>query len=166
MALTLCIPFVAALLIPVFHASPNAREAVTLTAATLLFVTVLGLVPAVSAGGRPEALQFQIVEGVSFALKLEPLGMMFMLVASGLWIINSIYSIGYMRGHDEPRQTSFYVCFAVAISSTMGLALSANLFTLFIFYEILTLSTYPLVVHKGNEEARNGGRVYLLILLG
>lgn len=166
LVLTLLIPFAAALLIPVFHRSPNLREAVTLSSAALLFFVVIALVPTVLAGDRPEALRFQIVDGISFGLKLEPLGMLFMLVAATLWIVNSIYSIGYMRGHDEPRQTSFYVCFAIAISSTMGLALSANLFTLFVFYEILTLSTYPLVTHKGNDEARNGGRVYLLILLG
>jgi multicomponent Na+:H+ antiporter subunit D len=166
MVLSLVIPLVAAFAIPVFKAVPNVREAVTLGAAALLLWVAVSLVPTVAGGGRPEALNFNVVDDISFALKLEPLGMLFMLVASTLWIINSIYSIGYMRGHDEPRQTSFYVCFAVAIASTMGLALSANLFTLFILYEILTLSTYPLVTHKGNEEARNGGRVYLLILLG
>ena len=166
MMLTVAIPFAAALFIPVFRQAPNCREAVTLVAAAALFITVIALVPTVVDGGRPEALRFNIVGGVAFGLALEPLGMLFMLVASTLWIINSIYSIGYMRGHNEPRQTSFYVCFAVAIASTMGLALSANLFTLFVFYEILTLSTYPLVTHKGNDDARNGGRVYLLILLG
>ena len=166
MVLTLVIPMLAAFLIPVFHATPNLRETVTLTAAAVLFLVVVSLVPTVLAGGRPEALRYEIVEGVSFGLHLEPLGMLFMLIAATLWIVNSVYSIGYMRGHDEPRQTSFYVCFAVAIASTMALALSANLFTLFLFYEILTLSTYPLVTHKGNKEARNGGRVYLLILLG
>lgn len=164
--LSLVIPFVAALLIPVFHSQPNAREAVTLVSAALLFFCVVDLVPTVIGGGRPEALRFEIVAGITFGLKLEPLGMLFMLVAATLWIVNSLYSIGYMRGNGEPRQTSFYVCFAIAISSTMGLALSANLFTLFLFYEILTLSTYPLVTHKANDEAQNGGRVYLLILLG
>ena len=164
--LTLIIPFIAALLIPVFHQSPNAREAVTLSAAVLLFFTVIALVPVVLEGGRPEAMQVKIVGGISLGLKLEPLGMLFMLVAATLWIVNSIYSIGYMRGHDEPRQTSFYVCFAIAIASTMGLALSKNLFTLFIFYEILTLSTYPLVTHKADDAAQNGGRVYLFLLLG
>lgn len=166
MVLTLVIPFVAAFLIPLFYAAPNLRELVTLTASIALFLVVVSLVPAVMDGGRPEALRFTMVEGVSFGLKLEPLGMLFMLVAATLWIVNSIYSIGYMRGNDEKRQTQFYVCFAIAIASTMALALSANLFTLFIFYEVLTLSTYPLVAHKGNDEARNGGRVYLLILLG
>jgi multicomponent Na+:H+ antiporter subunit D len=92
--------------------------------------------------------------------------MLFALVASTLWIVNSVYSIGYMRGNDEPRQTSFYVCFAVALWATMGIAFAKNLFTLFIFYEILTLSTYPLVTHKANAEAIRAGRIYLLILIG
>ena len=91
--------------------------------------------------------------------------MLFALIASFLWIVNSLYSIGYMRGNKEPRQTQFYVAFAVALASTMGIALSANLFTLFIFYEALTLSTYPLVAHHGDARARGGARTYLLILL-
>ena len=160
------IPFVAALLIPLFHRSPNLREAVTLVAAVALWITVLDIVPHVLNGERPTALDFEIVPGLGIAFQVEPLGMMFGLVASTLWIVNSIYSIGYMRGHNEPRQTSFFVCFAIAISSTIGLAFSKNLFTLFIFYEILTLSTYPLVAHKGNDEARNGARIYLMLLLG
>ncbi len=160
------IPLIAAFIIPLFHRVPNLRETVTMIAAGTLWITVIDLVPHIVAGARPEALNFDIVAGFGIAFKVEPLGMLFALVASTLWIINSIYSIGYMRGHDEPRQTSFYVCFAVAISSTIGLAFSKNLFTLFIFYEILTLSTYPLVAHKGNDEARDGARTYLLLLLG
>lgn len=162
----LLIPLAAAFLIPVFHRAPNLRETVTLVAAGLLWLTVIELAPYVMSGERPEAVNFDIVAGFGIAFKVEPLGMLFGLVASTLWIINSIYSIGYMRGNNEPRQTSFYVCFAIAISSTIGLAFSKNLFTLFIFYEILTLSTYPLVAHKGSEEARNGARTYLLLLLG
>jgi multicomponent Na+:H+ antiporter subunit D len=90
---------------------------------------------------------------------------LFATVASGLWIVTSIYSIGYMRGNNEQNQTRFYVFFAISISSALGVALSANVFTLFVFYEVLTLCTYPLVTHKGTEEARRGGRVYLGILL-
>ena len=92
--------------------------------------------------------------------------MLFGLVASGLWIVNSIYSIGYMRANHEPRQTQFYVCFAIAIASAVAIAFAKNLFTLFLFYELLTLSTYPLVTHKGDAAARRGGRIYLLVLLG
>jgi multicomponent Na+:H+ antiporter subunit D len=91
--------------------------------------------------------------------------MLFALIASGLWIVNSLYSIGYMRGNQEAHQTRFFVCFALSIAATMGIAFSGNLFTLFIFYEVLTLSTYPLVTHAGTEKARDGGRVYLGLLL-
>src|SRR3546814_1026932 len=84
------------------------------------------------------------VPGLPIAFAVEPLGMLFALVASGLWIVNSVYSIGYMRGNDEEHQTRFYVYFALAIASTIGLAFSGNLLTFFIFYEALTLSTYPL----------------------
>ena len=160
------IPLMAAFLIPVFHHAPNRRELVTLVAAGALWIVVIDLVPHIVAGARPEGLSFEIVKGLGIAFKVEPLGMLFALVASTLWIVNSIYSIGYMRGNGETRQTSFFVCFAVEISSTIGLAFSKNLFTLFIFYEILTLSTYPLVAHKGNDAARKGARIYILLLLG
>ena len=102
------IPFVGALLIPVFHRAPNMREAVTLVTAGALFLTVIALLGPVLAGTRPEALNIQVVPGLALAFKVEPLGMLFALVASVLWIVNSIYSIGYMRGNDEPRQTSYY----------------------------------------------------------
>jgi multicomponent Na+:H+ antiporter subunit D len=162
----LLVPLVAAALIPLFHSAPNLRETVTLVAAALLAWVVWSLAGHVMAGARPEALGLAIAPGLSLALKVEPLGMLFGLVASTLWIVNSIYSIGYMRGNNEPRQTTFYVCFAVALSATMGVAFAGNLFTLFLFYEILTLSTYPLVVHKGTAEARSAGRVYLFLLIG
>jgi len=161
----LALPAFGACLIALTRRSPNVREGITLiTGAALLFV-VVQLFLAVSAGERPEASLITVVQGIDIAFAVEPLGMLFALVASGLWIVNSIYSIGYMRGNDEPRQTQFYVCFAIAIASTMGIAFSKNLFTLFLFYELLTLSTYPLVTHKGDENARRGGRIYLLILL-
>ncbi len=92
--------------------------------------------------------------------------MLFALVASGLWIVSSLYSIGYMRGNDEAKQTRFYVCFALAIAAALGIAFSANVFTLFVFYELLTLITYPLVTHHGTDKARSGGRTYLGLLVG
>ncbi len=91
--------------------------------------------------------------------------MLFALVASGLWILTTVYAAGYMRGHHEEHQTRFFGCFAIAIFAALAAAFSSNLFTLFVAYEIMTVSTYPLVTHHGNEEARNGGRVYLGILL-
>jgi len=81
-------------------------------------------------------------------------------------MVTSVYSIGYMRAHHPQHQTRFYVCFAVALSSAMGVAFAANMLTLFVFYEVLTISTYPLVTHAGSPEARRAGRVYLGFLLG
>jgi multicomponent Na+:H+ antiporter subunit D len=145
---------------------PNLRESATLATAVLLFAAVLGLAPAVLAGRAPELALFEMLPGIGFAFRAEPLGMLFALVASGLWIVNSLYSIGYMRGNDEPHQTRFYACFALALGATMGIAFAANLLTLFLFYELLTLVTWPLVTHHGDDEARAGGRVYLGFLVG
>ncbi len=160
------LPVAGAFLIALFHRQPNIREAVTLMTAGALALIVLSLVPEIYAGARPAADGFTILPGMEIAFRVEPLGMLFAMVASSLWVVNSIYSIGYMRGNNEHRQTMFYVCFAIAIAATMGVAFSANLITLFLFYEILTLSTYPLVTHKATEEAVRGGRIYLTILLG
>jgi multicomponent Na+:H+ antiporter subunit D len=91
--------------------------------------------------------------------------MLFAALASGLWIVNSMYSIGYMRGNNEQNQTRFYVMFAVSLAATMGVAFAGNLITLFLFYEMLTLSTYPLVAHKGDANTVRSARVYLGILL-
>jgi multicomponent Na+:H+ antiporter subunit D len=153
-------------IIPVFRNQPNLRETVTLVTAGLLCLTVIGLVGPVFGGARPELHLIEVAQGLTLAFMVEPLGMLFALVASTLWIVNSIYSIGYMRANEEPRQTGFYVCFAIALASTMGIALAKNLFTLFLFYEALTLVTYPLVTHKADAEAMRGGRTYLILLLG
>ena len=159
-------PFVGALIIPLFHRAPNLRETVTLATAGALPIAVASLLAPVLDGARPDAQVIEVAPGLALAFKVEPLGMLFALLASSLWIVNSIYSIGYMRANDEPRQTGFYVCFAVALGSTIGIAFAKNLFTLFLFYEALTISTYPLVTHRADAEAIRAGRVYLLLLLG
>lgn len=143
----------------------NLREAVTLATAVALAWTVWSLLPELMAGRRPSATVAEIVPGIDIAFRVEPLGMLFAALASGLWIVNSIYSIGYMRGNSETNQTRFYVCFAIALAATMGVAFAANLFTLFLFYELLTLSTYPLVAHKGDEKSVRSARIYLGVLL-
>ena len=145
----------------------NLREACSLLTAISLFAVVAGVIlPAVSAGGRPRLEVWEVMDGVSLAFEVEPLGMVFALLASGLWIVTTLYAIGYMRGHGEQNQTRFYVCFALAIAGALGVAFAANLFTLFVFYEAITLSTYPLVTHHGTEAAKRAGRVYLGILMG
>ena len=160
------IPFTGAGLIALTWWNRNVREGVTLLTALALAGVVYLILGDVMEGRAPATGAFEIAAGLELALAVEPLGMLFACIAASLWIVNSIYSIGYMRGNHEPRQTIFYVCFAVAIASTMGVAFSANLFTLFLFYELLTLTTYPLVTHRASEEAIEGGRVYLMLLLG
>ncbi len=159
------IPLIGAPVIVLLGQRPNLREAATLVTGVIVFSLVLTLVPGVVDGGRPRSELLAILPGLSLAFEVEPLGMIFALVASGLWIVTSIYSIGYMRGHHEENQTRFYFYFAVAITAALGVAFSANLLTLFIFYEMLTLSTYPLVTHHGTEKAMHGGRVYFGILI-
>jgi len=143
----------------------NVRETATLLTAVGLIAVVWSLLPEVFAGGRPAVAVSQVLPGISIAFRVEPLGMMFAALASGLWLINSVYSIGYMRGNKEKHQTRFYVMFAVSLAATMGIALAANLFTLFLFYEALTLSTYPLVAHKGDPATVRQARVYLGLLI-
>ncbi len=164
--LALAIPLVGTVLILMSEGRPNQREVVTLTTAVSLFAVVLQLLPEVYAGGRPAISLFEILPGLEIRFEIEPLGMMFACIASGLWIINSIYSIGYMRAHHEQNQTRFYACFAIAIFGAIGVATAGNMLTLFIFYEVLTISTYPLVTHSGTTEAKRSGRIYLGLLLG
>ena len=161
----LLIPLLGAPLIAVTGRWPNLREAVSLVAALSLFGAVLTVLQAVSAGQPVRVEWLEVVPGLALAFHSEPLSILFALVASGLWIVTTIYAIGYMRGNGEQHQTRFYTCFALALFGAMGVAFSANLFTLFIFYEVLTLSTYPLVTHKGDDNARAGGRTYLSVLL-
>jgi multicomponent Na+:H+ antiporter subunit D len=145
--------------------SANLRETVTLLTAGGLALTVWSLLPSVMAGDRPAVTVTELLPGVELAFRVEPLGMLFAALASGLWIVNSLYSIGYMRGNNEKHQTRFYVMFAVSLAATMGVAFAGNLITLFLFYEMLTLSTYPLVSHKGDANTVRSARVYLGILL-
>jgi len=143
----------------------NLREGVTLVTAGALIWAVWSLIPELMAGERPALSLLEVVPGIEIAFRIEPLGMLFAALASGLWIVNSVYSIGYMRGNKEKNQTRFYIFFALSLAATMGIAFAANLFTLFLFYEALTLSTYPLVSHKGDEATVRSARVYLGILL-
>ena len=144
---------------------PNVRETCSLASAVALLCLVITITCRVL-GGEAATLEIvQMVPGISIAFSLEPLGILFALVASGLWIITTTYAIGYMRAHHEENQTRFFLCFALAISGVMGVAFAGNVLTLFIFYELITLSTFPLVTHAGTDAAKKAGRVYLGILL-
>ena len=160
------LPMLGALLVALTGRRPNLREAMTLLTGAALFALVGVILGRFRAGESLALTVVQLMPGLSLSFDVEPLGMLFALLASFLWILTSLYSIGYMRGHHEGHQTRFYAWFAIAIGSTMGVAFAANLLTLFVFYELLTLSTYPLITHHGTNEAQRAGRLYLGILLG
>ena len=166
LGLSILVPLVGALVIRTLDKQPNLRETATIVTAIVTFALVASIYPSVSTGLTPELRILNPFPGVSISLKAEPLGMLFALMASFLWIVTSIYSIGYMRGHHEENQTRFYLFFAIAIASALGIAFAANGFTLFLFYEALTLCTFPLVTHAGDDKARRAGRIYLFLLLG
>jgi multicomponent Na+:H+ antiporter subunit D len=144
---------------------PNLREFWTLLAAFTKFGLVVALVPAARRGETVGIQVFELAPGIELALAADPIGVLFALVASGLWIITSFYSIGYLRGSGEKKQTRYYACFALSLASTLGVAFSANLLTFLLFYELLTLATYPLVIHKETREAIRAGRMYLAYAL-
>ncbi|MXX16696.1 MAG: monovalent cation/H+ antiporter subunit D family protein [Gammaproteobacteria bacterium] len=161
----LLLPLAGGLCIILTGRQPNLREACTLVTSGLLCLAVITMLFRVLDGARPEYILVDMLPGLAIHFEVEPLGMLFATIAAVLWPINSVYSIGYMRGNKEKNQTRFYFFFAVAIFGAMGVAFAGNLVTLFLCYEVLTLSTFPLVAHKGNDAARDGGRVYLGILL-
>jgi multicomponent Na+:H+ antiporter subunit D len=144
----------------------NLREFWSVAAGVLQVACVVWMIPEVWAGRAPQLVLFRILPGIEFAFRVDAFGLLFALGASVLWIATSFYSIGYMRSLGEKAQTRYFTCFALALSATMGVALSANLFTLFLFYEALTLATYPLVGHKETAEAKAGARKYIIYLLG
>lgn len=165
LGIAVLVPLIGTLLIVLAGRRPNLRETVTLVTAVTLFGVVLRILWSLTRDEIIEVTLIEMLPGLSIALHTEPLSILFALVASGLWVVTSVYSIGYMRGNNEQHQTRFYACFAIALSAAMGVAFSANLLTLFVFYEVLTLSTYPLVAHKGDAAAKRGARTYLGILL-
>ena len=163
--LTIILPVLAVAGIVATGHKPNLREGVTISTSLVLLYFVIQLYQGIKQGESISVQWWEILPGLQLSFNIEPLGMIFALIASFLWLITTIYAIGYMRSHEEENQTRFYACFAIAIGSVMGVAFAENLFTLFIFYEVLTLSTYPLVTHAGTKEAKQGGRIYLGILL-
>ncbi len=165
-AVVILLPLLGVLANGLFASRPNLRDISTLVVAVMTFFAVLDIYMQIGNNTSNEVRGWEVVSGLSIAFRVEPLGLMFAMIASGLWIITHIYGVGYMRGGDESNQPRFFACFCVAISAVMGIALASNLFTLFLFYEILTISTYPLVAHKGTKEAIAGARTYLGILIG
>jgi multicomponent Na+:H+ antiporter subunit D len=163
--LAVLVSLLAVPLILVSNRNRNLREFWTIAASLVKFGLVLTLLPGAIANRTAEITLFELAPGIKLALKADPFGVFFALIASGLWIFTSFYSIGYVRGLNEHKQTRYFACFAVCLSATIGIAFSANLLTFIIFYETLTIATYPLVIHKETPVAISAGRKYLLYTL-
>jgi multicomponent Na+:H+ antiporter subunit D len=159
------VPLAAAGLIRIFGRHPTWRESCTYGAGIITLWLVASMLPVVLDGGVIETSRLSLVPGVSLHLRADALGLLFALVASTLWLLTSIYSVGYMRAGGYANQTGYFSSFALCVSATIGLAFAANLLSFFLFYEVLTLATYPLVAHKRTPKARAGGRTYLVYTL-
>jgi len=165
---TVALPFLGAFLVVALGKYPNARESASVTVAILTFLCALFNLPQVF-NGTTVTVSLAVMSThpeLQLVLWGDGLGLFFASLASFLWIVTTFYSTGYMRGLKEHAQTRYFACFALVIGATMGVSLAANLLTLFVFYEILTISTYPLVVHNQTDEAFKAGRKYLVYTLG
>jgi multicomponent Na+:H+ antiporter subunit D len=162
----IAVPLIACILIGLSRKKPNLREFWTITAAVLQFSIVASMLPSILEGKVIKFFLLTLLPGLDISFKVDAFGFFFAFMASFLWIITSFYSIGYMRGLNEHAQTRYFICFAISLSATMGVAFSANMFTTFIFYEIITLCTFPLVGHKETTKAMKGARKYVVYLLG
>lgn len=145
---------------------PNLRESWTFLAAIAKFLVIASMVPVILDGAEIEYTIAEVLPQLGLKFRVDAFGMLFALVSSSLWIVTSAYSVGYMRGLKEHSQTRYFCFFALSLSATVGVAFSANLLTLYLFYEMLSFATYPLVTHHQDREARSSGRKYLLYIVG
>ena len=165
--LAVLVSSIGALFIIAAGKNPNLRESWSIIVGVLKLLIVLSMIPTVVYDHQIiEYSLFNLLPGIEIGFRVDAFGLLFAMGASILWIATSFYSIGYMRSTNENSQTRYYTCFAVSLSMTIGVAFSANLFTMFLFYEGLTLITYPLVAHKETPEAKKGARKYVIYLMG
>ncbi len=164
LGIAVIIPLIGALTVMTMKNNPNLREFISSASSVLLFCVVLSFIPDVKAGKILVYDVFQLLPGLSITLRADGFSMIFAMVASSLWMIAVFYSMGYMRAHQEHCQTRFNACFALAIFGAIGVALSDNLFTLYLFYEIVSVCTYPLVAHEQDKDGYSGARKYIIYL--
>lgn len=162
--IALLIPLIGTLGVMFKGDNENIREGISSVSSLLLLLVVGSMIPAVLQGKTLVFHMFTILPGVSVTLRADAMSMIFAIVASSLWTIAVFYSMGYMRGLKEHAQTRFNACFALSIFGAIGVAFSDNLFTMYLFYEIVSVCTYPLVAHHQDEEGYNGARKYIIYL--
>ena len=160
-------PLAGALMVMASARRPNLRETCSFLAAAVMFGITASLIPEVHAGHQLHYTLFSfepLLPKLSISLRADGLSMLFAVAASFLWILTVFYSAGYMRGLKEHAQTRFNTCFALALFGAIGCAFADNLLTLYLFYEIVSVTTYPLVAHHQDEEGYEGGEKYLVYL--
>jgi multicomponent Na+:H+ antiporter subunit D len=162
--LAVLVALIGSILVMLTRRNPNLREGWSLLAAVTMFGIIASMIPAVLAGERLVYRLFDILPGLSVTFRVDAFSMVFALVASFLWIFAVFYSAGYMRGLAEHAQTRFNGCFALALFGAIGVAFSDNLFTMYLFYEIVSVCTYPLVAHHQDGESYEGARKYIVYL--
>jgi multicomponent Na+:H+ antiporter subunit D len=144
----------------------NLREGVSMVAGAVTALLILSFAPAVLSGHIYRHELFRILPGLTVAFAIDGLGIIFAFIAPFLWVFATSYNIGYMRSLNEHAQTRYYFCFAIAIFGAVGVAMAANVFTLYLFYEIISIFTYPLVAHHQDDEGFHGAKKYLVYLMG
>jgi multicomponent Na+:H+ antiporter subunit D len=162
--LALLAPLAGAGLVMATGRRPNVREACSFLSAVVLFGLTASLIPEVRAGHTLGYTVFEMLPGLAVRLRADALSMIFAVSASFLWILAVSYSAGYMRGLKEHAQTRFNACFALALFGAIGCAFADNLLTLYLFYEIVSVCTYPLVAHHQDAEGYEGGLKYMVYL--
>ena len=144
---------------------PNLRDTwATLAGVAMVVITVVMLADTLD-GRIHRTVLLELSPGIEIALRADPAGMIFGLLVSVLWVLAGVYAVGYMRAEHEQKQTRFFTAFALSISTAAGVALAENLLTFVLFYELLSLFTYPLVTHRETESALSAGRKYLAYTL-
>ena len=161
----LVIPLLAAAAVALLRDRPQARDLAAILGGVAQVVAVAAMLPGILDGDRETFTIAPFLPEAPIAIRADPLGVLLLLTASPLWLLTSVYSIGYLRGSNVSL-TRFHTLVAVTISMTAGVAFSANLVTLYLFYEAMTIATYPLVTATGTDEAAAGGRRYLSYQLG
>lgn len=141
----------------------TARTVLNMAGATLKLVFIAIMFQGAFRGVSYES-RLPFLPGLDFVLRVDPISLLFATLSAGLWFVTTIYAIGYLEG--SPHRSRFFGFFSLCVTATMGVALAGNLITFFIFYEALTLATYPLVTHRGTPVAMAGGRTYLAYTLG
>lgn len=138
------------------------RSALNLIGAILKVALVLAMLGGV-AGGQKFEIRYALVSDIDFVLRADSFSLMFVSLSAFLWLLTTVYAIGYLS--DSPHQARFFGFFSLCVTASTGLAVAGNLLTFLIFYEMLTLTTYPLVIHRGTPDSLRGGRSYLLFSL-